>query len=61
MKIMDIMFAPYRRMAGFSRVSRVTIRVSVKLGFTGAILYISMTWLNIHAGIHARKLGLNSF
>jgi len=61
MEIMGIMFALYSRMVGFSRVSRVTIRVSVKLGVTGAILYIAMTWPNIDAGIHARKLGLNRF
>jgi len=44
-------FAAYHQMVGFSKVSKVMIRVSVRIrvrfGFNGAVLDIGRTWRNI--------------
>jgi len=42
-------FATYHQMVGFSKVSKVMIRVSVRIrfGFNGAVLDIGRTWRNI--------------
>jgi len=44
-------FAAYHQMVGFSKVSKVMIRVIVRIrvrfGFNGAVLDIGLTWPNI--------------